>query len=275
MKKRTTFTILFVTGLLVLAFISGSVFAQGDISSSDNSGAVAEPSYSREEAAPGNSSSADGEMASSASDVTSINNTSQYVDESTFHVSVPGMSSSSDSQSDVPIGGGIKFDPLLALETKNPNAPTWNSTLRFVGSTLRPRRNDVNYTTNSNGGCVYVESGNASTIWNLPLALPNGTKVEWLRMYYYDNDPAVTMNGWFTKYDLYGSIVQEWSMSSVDGGNMYTDVLITPTQTIDYGAFSYVINWRPVGTGANLQLCGFRIFYTTMGFNFIPWISKH
>jgi hypothetical protein len=275
MKKRSTFTILLVTGLLVIAFVSGSVFAQGDISSSNNGSAVTEPSYSGVEAAPGNPAMNGRAMASSASDGKSVNNTAAYVDESTFQISIPGISSSLNEQSDVPNGGTIKFEPLAAAESENPNAPTWNSTLRFVGSTLKPRANDVDYTTDSNGGCVYVTGGNSFTVWNLPLALPSGAKVEWLRMYYYDNDPANATIGWFTKYDLYGGLVQEWSITSSDGGDGYKDVLITPTQTIDYGQYSYVINWRPVGTGSNLQLCGFRIFYTVMGFNFIPWINKH
>ncbi len=275
MKKRTTLTILLVTGLLVIAFISGSVFAQGDISSSNSGSAIAEPSYSREEAAPGNPAPDGLEMASSARDGKSANNTAAYVDESAFQVSLPGTSSSSEAQSDDPSGGVIKFEPLAALESENPNAPTWNSSLRFLGSTLKPRENDVDYRTNDFGGCVYATGGNSLTVWNLPLALPNGSKVEWLRMYYYDNDPSNVSIGWFTKYDLYGGLVQEWSIASSDGGNGYKDVLITPTQTIDYSAYSYVINWRPVGTGSNLQLCGFRIFYTVFGFNFIPWISKN
>ena len=52
--------------------------------------------------------------------------------------------------------------------TQTPDAPTYNSTIRFVGSTLRPRDNDVDYTTNSNGSCVYVTAGDSNTVWNFP-----------------------------------------------------------------------------------------------------------
>ena len=32
--------------------------------------------------------------------------------------------------------------------------------------------------------------------------------------------------------------------------------------TVDYNLYSYLVNWRPVVTGATMQLCGFRVFYT-------------
>jgi hypothetical protein len=157
-----------------------------------------------------------------------------------------------------------------------PDAPTYNSTIRFVGSTLRPRQNDVSYTTNNNGSCAYVTAGDAATVWNLPLALPEGSKVEWLRMYYYDADGLHNTSGWFTKYDLYGGLVQEWSVSSTgSAGNSYSDVLITPTETIDYSTFSYVLNWRPVAVTSTLQLCGFRLFYTApVGGIYLPVVIR-
>jgi hypothetical protein len=158
-----------------------------------------------------------------------------------------------------------------------PNAPTYNSTIRFVGSTLRPRQNNVSYTTNGNGSCVYVTAGSANTVWNLPLALPEGSKVEWLRMYYHDTDGLHNTSGWFTKYDLYGGLVQEWAVDSTgSGGNAYADVLISPTETIDYSVYSYVLNWRPVAVTSTLQLCGFRLFYTApVGGIYLPIVIHH
>lgn len=159
---------------------------------------------------------------------------------------------------------------------REPSAPTSNSSIRFVGSTLRPRENDVSYTTNNNGSCVYVTAGDAWTVWNLPLALPEGSKVEWLRMYYYDADASHNTSGWFTKYDLYGGLVQEWSVSSAGGGgNGYSDVMITPTETIDYSLYSYVLNWRPGTVTNTLQLCGFRLFYTApVGGVYLPVVVR-
>jgi hypothetical protein len=171
----------------------------------------------------------------------------------------------------------VEREPGADRANSAPNAVTSNSSVRFVGSTLRPRENDVSYTTNSNGSCVYVTAGDAMTVWNLPLALPEGAKIEWLRMYYRDTDVVDNFTGWFSKYDLYGSLVQEWSVSSSGNvGNSYSDVLITPTETIDYGIYSYVLNWRPSAVTNTLQLCGFRLFYTApVGGIYLPIIIRH
>lgn len=163
------------------------------------------------------------------------------------------------------------------MAEREPAATTYNSSLRFVGSTLRPRRNDVNYTTNSNGSCVYVTGGEPSTVWNLPLALPDGAQVERLRMYYYDTSASQTTYGWFSKYDLYGGLVQEWGVTSLySSGNSYDDVVISPTETIDYSAYSYVLNWRPgYVITSTVQLCGFRLFYTApVGGVYLPVIVR-
>ncbi len=169
-----------------------------------------------------------------------------------------------------PVSPLKEFDPAFKLgeSSQSPSAVNWNTSVRFVGSTLRPRKNDVNYTTNGYGSCVYITSGNAGTVWNLPLALPEGSKVQWLRLYYYDKDTKADGQNWgyFTKYDLNGVLVNEWGVHSIDGvpgSNYYgyQDVLITPTETIDYNYYSYVLNWIPEVVTNTLQLCGFRVFY--------------
>ena len=95
-------------------------------------------------------------------------------------------------------------------------------------------------------------------------------------MYYYDADASHNTSGWFTKYDLYGGLVNEWSVSSTgSAGNDYVDVLITPTETINYSSYSYVLNWRPVAVTSTLQLCGFRLFYTAPASStYLPAVNK-
>jgi hypothetical protein len=60
----------------------------------------------------------------------------------------------------------------------------------------------------------------------------------------------------------------------VNGGNRYSDVAISPAQTIDYDLYSYVINWRPVAAATNLQLCGFRLFYYQPVVAYLPMIRR-
>ena len=167
-------------------------------------------------------------------------------------------------QADGAIHGPEALGPLATLTS-------W----RVTGSALRPRDSGVSYTTNTSGSCAYVTGGDASTVWNVPVLLPNGATVNTLRMYYYDTSGS-NSTAWFTIYDLYGSIVQEWSVStSGSSGNSYNDSAAI-NHKIDYNTYSYLINWRPVVTGSTMQVCGFRVFYEAppFGASYLPAIRK-
>jgi hypothetical protein len=239
MNQRLIVLASLIVGLLSVILVVGSVLAQGGVSGSGEQPDRLSPAgASPTEGAPATIQPGSAEAESSASS-----------EQTPYTAGAPVVERE-------PGNGAVGRSGMA------PNAPAYNSTIRFVGSTLRPRQNNVTYTTNNGGGCIYVTAGDASTVWNYPLALPQGAKVEWLRMYYYDADPTDFTTGWFTKYDLYGSLVQEWSVKSLDGGNGYQDVEISPTESIDYTGFSYVLNWRPNAITSSLQLCGFRLFYT-------------
>ncbi len=147
------------------------------------------------------------------------------------------------------------IDPLDAKEA-NP----YDSELRVAGATLKPRQSDVEWDCGT-GGMVYASSGDYTTVFNVPLYLPQGATVEYLRMYYYDTNSSENCIGWFTVYDLFGSVVEEFHVySSGDSGNNFTTTSEF-SHTIDYSQYSYVLNWRPNELGSDMQLCGFRIFY--------------
>jgi hypothetical protein len=142
---------------------------------------------------------------------------------------------------------------------------------RVTGAALKPRESDVSYSVDSNGSCTYVAAGDESTVWNTPIQLPNGSVVDTLRIYYYDTSGSNT-TAWFTVYDLYGGIVEEWSVSSsTSGGNSFNDSAQI-NHTVDYSVYNYLLNWRPVVSGSTIQLCGFRVFYMPppFGLGFVP-----
>lgn len=184
-----------------------------------------------------------------------------------------------DSSAEVPEGTPVENlsapdspdNNNLVEEVEGGSLVSW----RVSGSTLKPRENDVSYTVNSNGSCAYVTAGDASTVWNIPIQLENGSVVDTLRMYYNDTSGSNT-TAWFTIYDLYGGIVNEWSVSSnTSSGNSFNDSQQI-NETVDYSVYSYVINWRPVVSGSTIQLCGFRVFYTPppYGLGFVPSVFK-
>ncbi len=265
--------------ILTITFIGGSVLAQRSIPSSSKTDAGTPVNYSNYESQPGNNVLVGSNASHSTHDGSAPSTTISVIDESNIQIAttnevIPSSGNVGVSPS-IPEGSPVKVEPMPMIKLGNTNAPAWNASIRFAGSTLRPRTSGIGYDTNNGGGCIYATSGDPAVVWNLSLNLPNGVKVEYLRMYYYDADPAKATIGWLTKYDLLGDIVNEWGVSSEDDFvKPYRDVLITPTETIDYSVYSYVLNWQPVTTNSNLQLCGFRIFYTQTGLTFLPVLNR-
>ena len=165
--------------------------------------------------------------------------------------------------------------PAADVLTEEPESPEALISWRVTGSALKPRENDVSYATNTTGACTYVTAGDEFTVWNIPVQVPQGSVVDTVRMYFDDTSGSNT-TGWFTIYDLYGEIVDEWAVSSSgDSGLSFADT--DPIDhTVDYSTYSYMVNWRPVVTGSTLQLCGFRVFHDTpfFGTGFLPFFQS-
>ena len=145
---------------------------------------------------------------------------------------------------------------------------------RIAGSAFQPRKSRVDFSINTSGGCIYAEN-NPFDGFNTPIWLPQGAVINLVRMYFHDTS-ASNSQAWFTVYDSYGNIVQEWSVSSSGNlGNSFND---TPEilHTVDYNLYSYLLNWRPVVAGSTMQLCGFRIFYEPPPFSaqFLPYVTN-
>lgn len=183
---------------------------------------------------------------------------------------------SAQEDSVAPASSAESGSPLaLPNYPPEPAAPEAVISWRVVGSALRPRENDVNYLTNGPGGCVYVTAGDISTVWNFPVQLPQGALVDNVRFYFYDLTPG-TSTAYFTIYDLYGSVVEEWDVSSLgNSGYGFNDTGLI-NHTIDYDPYSYALNWRPSNAGSSMQLCGFRVFFTApmFGAGFVPVIHN-
>jgi hypothetical protein len=131
--------------------------------------------------------------------------------------------------------------------------------LRIPGTALKPRNSNATYVPTAGGGCFYA-TASSYTIFNIGVFLPQGAWVDTVRLYYYDTS-ATDSTAWFSVYDLYGNIVQEWAVdSSGNSGDGFHDTALI-SHTIDYSLYSYAINWRPYVLGATMQNCGFRIFY--------------
>ncbi|HZK17129.1 MAG TPA: hypothetical protein VFC66_02690 [Anaerolineaceae bacterium] len=64
------------------------------------------------------------------------------------------------------------------------------SYFHIPGSVLLPRASTVQWATDQSGGCIFAESGNTNQIFNINLNIPDGSRIEYLRVYYYRSGEA-------------------------------------------------------------------------------------
>jgi hypothetical protein len=137
--------------------------------------------------------------------------------------------------------------------------------LRIPGTTFKPRQSDVDWGIGGNGGGIMATAGDTSTWFNAPVYLPHGSTVTMVRVYVHDTNGTHNCWAYFTVYDLYGEIQDEWGLSSSGiNGDSWFDISI-PNTVIDYSTYSYVLNWQPNELGSDVALLGARIYYTPPG----------
>lgn len=64
----------------------------------------------------------------------------------------------------------------------------FESSFRYVhipGSVLLPRASTVQWKTGQTGGCIYLKSGPTYEVFNINLNIPEGSRIDYLRVYYY------------------------------------------------------------------------------------------
>lgn len=59
------------------------------------------------------------------------------------------------------------------------------SYVHVPGSVLRPRNSTSKWRTDWSGGCIYQTSGEPYQVFNLHLNVPDGSRIDYLRVYYY------------------------------------------------------------------------------------------
>lgn len=149
------------------------------------------------------------------------------------------------------------------LAIANDAGVNWSASYYYYranGSVLKPRDSSVNWANDSSGGCLYLSSGSTNTIFNIHLDVPHGSRIEYLRIYYYDTS-AVNSTAWVTRYNDAGGLTDITNVSSASNTGYGTQLgayLEHVVNTVDY---SYVLNWRPYQLGSTMQLCGLRVAY--------------
>lgn len=152
--------------------------------------------------------------------------------------------------------------PEGAPDQVDPNAdPNWTTFYYYhvTGTGLRPRESSVNWAS-GRPGCLYLVSGATSVVFNIHMDVPNGARVDYLRLFFYDTSASDSMS-WVTRYDDTGGISDITSVSS--SGSTGYGTMLSPLleHIVDSVNYSYLLNWRPNVIGSTMQLCGLRVAY--------------
>jgi hypothetical protein len=97
-------------------------------------------------------------------------------------------------------------------------------------------------------------------MFNLHLGIPEGSRIDYLRVFYYDTSEEDSI-AWITTYDGAGSISDITSVTSSGNSGYGTQLSDYVGEVVDNASNSYVLNWRPVQVGTSMQLCGLRVAY--------------
>jgi len=143
-------------------------------------------------------------------------------------------------------------------------AATWSGFLyEFVaGSTFRPRASATTWGQRGDGGCVYAVAG-AGEVFNVPLELPQGSRIDYLRLFFYDTS-ANDSRAWLSYYNGAGGLVDLPSGAGMDSsGSAGYDTTLSAYMghVVDNSNNAYVLNWRSNVNGNTMALCGMRVAY--------------
>lgn len=149
--------------------------------------------------------------------------------------------------------------PDQKVTTEDPN---WTGFYYYhaAGSALHPRDSSVGWNTGGSGGCLYLTSGSPAIVFNLHADIPNGARIDYLRIYYYDTSASDTQS-WVTRYDDAGGIEDVAYVASAGTAGYGTRLSPLIEHVVDSVNYSYILNWRPVVAGTSMYLCGLRVAY--------------
>ncbi|HOE34160.1 MAG TPA: hypothetical protein PLG84_03605 [Anaerolineaceae bacterium] len=153
---------------------------------------------------------------------------------------------------------GERPDEIGALEPQS--EPQWTDFYYdfSAGATLRPRASLTNWAY-WGGGCIYPSKGN--DLFTLPLNLPQGSRIDYLRLFFYDASASVDGSAWITIYDGAGDVTDLINVDSAGSAGYGYAVSPYLGHVVDNVNYAYVLNYANGTTGSSIRLCGLRVAY--------------
>ncbi len=170
--------------------------------------------------------------------------------------------------------GSAELPPAGTTDSPAASSRGFSTTFHYeyvAGAALRPRDSSSGWDY-SGTGCVSRASG--SELFNIHLGLPQGSRIDYLRIYYYDTS-ASSSTAWVTSYNSTGGFTDITSASSAGTGGYGTQLSSYVGHVVDNSSRSYVLNWSPGQNGSTMRLCGLRVAYRVPTRDlFMPMITK-
>lgn len=144
--------------------------------------------------------------------------------------------------------------------------------LSFNGTVFRPRSSQATW--NQLQNCLVV-TAHAEKVFNVPLQLPQGARIETLSFSFVDNSSEFSYNSqaFIAIYDGHGGITDLAALISDDTVGTITSPFIG--HIVDNATYSYVLSYKAVQTGESLRLCGMRVAYRVPAENvFLPLLQR-
>lgn len=157
--------------------------------------------------------------------------------------------------------------------TAQPNGWSQPQYLNVSGTVFRPRSSLSTWNHLSN--CLIVNS-NPLKVFNVPVHLPQGARIDYLSFYYLDDDVMDdNSQAYLAIYDGHGGITDLASLYSQDA--LTNGITVSPYigHIIDNASFSYVLSYRAVVEGGSMRLCSMQVVYRTPAENiFMPLLAR-
>jgi hypothetical protein len=111
-----------------------------------------------------------------------------------------------------------------------------------------------------------IEEYTSTTLFNVPLELPNGARIDYLRLYYYDTNTTYNSKAWITAYAEAGVYDDVAYVASLGSSGLGQNLSAYSGHIVSNSDWSYVLNWRPFvyspsKTTSTMELMGMRVAY--------------
>jgi hypothetical protein len=91
--------------------------------------------------------------------------------------------------------------------------------------------------------------------------IPEGSRIDYLRLYFYDTSAPFDSLAVFAIYDGLGGQSPLSSVNSSGSGGYGTSLTGFMGHTVDYENLAYVLQWSPAIADLGMRLCGLRVAY--------------